>query len=191
MVTHTHARTSNQTQTSALVHTTRTDTATGTAVTPPPPANTQEATPDLRPLYAHSNAAPHPRSNLTSDLNTSRLNRIRLPRPPRTHPPATAPKTHSTFTAHRYPKHIAHKSSHAHSAPLRTRECVVLPLNHSTPPFHSTLPSRRQPILNSLQAHTRATTHPTIAIAPPPPQFPSVSRFQLPSTVTKPQFPQF
>ena len=141
----------------------------------------KEATPDLRPLYAHSNAAPHPRSNLTSDLNTSRLNRIRLPRPPRTHPPATAPKTHSTFTAHRYPKHIAHKSSHAHSAPLRTRECVVLPLNHSTPPFsfNTSLPPPTHP-QQLTSTHTRHNApHHCHRPTPTPPShaWPSVSRF--------------
>ena len=161
----------------------RTATATGTAVTPPPPANTQEATPDLRPPYAHSNAAPHPRSNLTSDLNTSRLSiafdsqHAHLePIHPQQHPkliqlsPHTAtPNTSPTKAATPTPRPFEHGNA---SFYLLT---TVHRRSHSNTSFK--LPSRRQPILNSLQAHTRATTHPTIAFAPPPSHaWPSVSR---------------
>ena len=88
------------------------------------------------------------------------------------------------LSPHRYPKHIAHKSSHAHSAPLRTREYVVLPLNHITPPFSfntsftSSLPPPTHP-QQLTSTHTRHNApHHCHRPTPTPPShaWPSVSR---------------
>ena len=143
MVTRTHARTSNQTQTSALVHTTRTDTATGTAVTPPPPANHKKPrsapiqTPHPPQIQIHSNFGPEdvtPRSHST---------------PTPTSNPSTRNSTQNSFNFLRGPLPQTHRPQKqpCDSAPLRTQNASfkLLTTAHRRP--HSTLPSHRQPTL--------------------------------------------